>query len=253
MHLASMTLCHIMLNCSIHNKYVDNHRSSDNNQHNNIKIITLFCIPVVIKSERRRIVIRNKNLYEIAKLRSIDILSRMLLIGLPFFESSRIYRVSARKIKNELNAESIDISRKISYLKKMGYIEYFLEGKEAFWEITKKGKDKFERYQILNPVISKPSKWDGKWRVVIFDVPNKNKTRRDGFRRKIVELGFEKVQESVYVYPFECALAVSNLAELYMISNNVLIMISEVIQGEANIIEKFIDKNILSKRDIKRE
>ena len=52
--------------------------------------------------------------------------------------------------------------------------------------------------------IKKPEKWDRKWRMVIFDVPNKYKTARDALRKKLKEMGFYQLQKSVWVYPYPC-------------------------------------------------
>ena len=188
---------------------------------------------------------------EIVKLRSINILGSMLSLALPFFEASSVYRIPASKFRDELGIDRQMIYDRISYLKRKGYIESFVEGKEKYYEITPKGLAKTNYYLATNPVVQRPDIWDKKWRVVIFDIPNKRKTNRDLFRLKLLEIGFIKVQESVYVYPFECTEIISNLSKVYSLDKNVSVMISEIIQGEATIIEKFIDKEIIQGKDLK--
>ncbi len=49
-----------------------------------------------------------------------------------------------------------------------------------------------------------PKKWDGIWRVVVFDVPEVKKNIRDELRRGIRLYGFHQLQQSVWVYPYPC-------------------------------------------------
>ena len=54
-------------------------------------------------------------------------------------------------------------------------------------------------------------KWDGKWHIVIFDIPNEKRKMRDVVRHKLLRIGFLELQESVYVYPFDCLLEINFL------------------------------------------
>lgn len=51
------------------------------------------------------------------------------------------------------------------------------------------------------PLMRLRDKWDGKFRVVIFDIEEVNKRRRDFLRGKLKELGFGMWQRSVWVSP----------------------------------------------------
>lgn len=46
-------------------------------------------------------------------------------------------------------------------------------------------------------------RWDGVWRLVVFDIPEKRKTSRDMLRMKLKSLGFGMWQKSVYVTPHD--------------------------------------------------
>ncbi len=47
-------------------------------------------------------------------------------------------------------------------------------------------------------------KWDGKWRVVVFDVWENTRSKRDALRYEIKNFGFIQLQRSVWIYPHEC-------------------------------------------------
>lgn len=129
----------------------------------------------------------------------------------------------------------------------------FIEDKERFVELTPKGKQHLKNISLDKLTINRPSGWDGKWRVVIFDVPEEKKLKRDILRRKLKQLGFYQIQKSVYVYPFECTNEISILSKRLILRTSILIMISEIIQGEKGIIKSFLDKRILDESDLKQK
>src|SRR3989344_2297817 len=50
--------------------------------------------------------------------------------------------------------------------------------------------------------LAKKWRWDGKWRILIFDVPEKIRGKRDFLRRELIDFGFYPLQKSVWVYPY---------------------------------------------------
>ena len=48
-------------------------------------------------------------------------------------------------------------------------------------------------------------KWDGRWRLVFYDIDEKSKRTRDRLQKKLKELGFGMIQKSVYLTPFDVA------------------------------------------------
>lgn len=172
-------------------------------------------------------------------------------LATPFFEASRQYRVQARHFREEREYDRGIFREKIKYLKRHGLISSFVEGKEKYIELTPKGIQKAMLCNLENLTIAKPEKWDHKWRVVIYDIPEKNRTGRNYFQLKLKELGFEEIQKSVYVHPFECSAEIKRLSQAFLTENHVSIMISEIIQGEEYILEKFIKKDVLCEADLK--
>ena len=56
-----------------------------------------------------------------------------------------------------------------------------------------------ESFDFDNFEFEKPKRWDGKWRILIFDIREKVRRRRDEFV-DLLRLGF-KLQNSVWVFP----------------------------------------------------
>jgi len=83
--------------------------------------------------------------------------------------------------------------------------------------LTKKGKEYALEYKIDNIEIKKLEVWDGNWRMVIFDIPEKRRKARDALRRKLQELGFKELQKSVFVYPYPCEEEIEFIVEFFKI------------------------------------
>ena len=69
------------------------------------------------------------------------------------------------------------------------------------YRLSPKGQTRFQRSFPLSRLSQKP--WDSLWRVVIFDVEETSKRKRDRLREKLVSLGFGRFQESVYLSPLD--------------------------------------------------
>ena len=117
----------------------------------------------------------------------------------------------------------------------------FKENKEGFAEIvlTKEGEKKALRFKIDEMEIKKPAKWDGEWRVVIFDIPDRFKKAREALRKKLKDLGFIKLQESVFVFPYECEDEINFIVEVFLIRPFVRFMKVKSFTNEEQIRVKF--------------
>lgn len=81
--------------------------------------------------------------------------------------------------------------------------------------LTREGKNVALRYQLEEMGIRRPERWDRKWRIVLFDIPEKKKLLRDTLRTQLKQLGLLELQKSVFVHPFECRNEVDFIVEFY--------------------------------------
>lgn len=82
-------------------------------------------------------------------------------------------------------------------------------------ELSKNGKRKVLIYNLEKLKINPMRKWDGKWRLVMFDIPNKFKERSNVLREKLKELGLYQFQKSVWIYPYPLENEVDFIAQLF--------------------------------------
>lgn len=160
-----------------------------------------------------------------------------------------------RSVNKYLENRSIDRSQffdKLRYWQRKGYIKSFVENKERYIELTRKGLKVLKETDIERIKIKKPENWDGKWRIVIFDIPESQRDCRDILRTKLKQMGFLQVQRSVYIFPFECTQEIHELVNRLSIKKSVIICISEIIEGEKRMIERFYKLGLLNKNHLKK-
>ena len=94
-------------------------------------------------------------------------------------------------------------------------------------ELTERGKRKVEEMEFENLQIPKPEKWDGLWRIVLFDIPRKKNKARDALRQKLQLLGFYQLQESAWAFPYPCTKEIEFIVEFFSVYQYV-----HIVQGE---------------------
>lgn len=105
--------------------------------------------------------------------------------------------------------------------------------------LTEKGKLRAMQFKVNDMEIKRSKRWDGKWRIVVFDIPEKIRAARDALRIKLCKLGFYELQKSVFIYPFECRDEIDFVAEVFQIRQHVRFGVLEHITNEAELIKHF--------------
>ena len=127
-----------------------------------------------------------------------------------------------RKDKNKRQFDDI-----IYYLKRNGYIKIKnLEGKKAII-ITKKGINKVLKASFKAE--DKIKRKDGKWIMIIFDIPEKTRKSRVLLRGILQNLGYKLFQQSVWITPYDVSEKTEKLLQLYSLDKYVKIFLIEEI------------------------
>ncbi len=133
-----------------------------------------------------------------------------------------------------LSKSDFKSGRKSFYdLKRRGMIKAKTNKGAVQLVLTEKGKRQFERYKLKSLTIEKPKHWDGFWRIVMFDVPESNRDNRDAVRLMLKQLGFVRVQKSVFIHPFPCTDIIWQLRSQYKLGEGDLYVFeAKVLEGE---------------------
>ena len=109
---------------------------------------------------------------------------------------------------------------------------YYKDGKEMI-EITEKGKKRLLKYEFDEMKIKKPKKWDGLWRVVIFDIPEPKKYARNALSRKLKEVGFYPLQKSTFIFPYKCFEEVQFIRKYFDVEKYVSFLVAKEMEGSS--------------------
>ena len=102
--------------------------------------------------------------------------------------------------KDEMPWDHRSVFLKMHDLQRRGYVKKRHSKNRSFFHLTPKGKLNILKYLRLEKL--KVKKWDGHWRIVIFDLPETLKKWREFLRVRLKnDLGFWSLQESVYITP----------------------------------------------------
>lgn len=162
------------------------------------------------------------------------IVASLAMPGLP-----KIYFLLKGTKKKRLYFDKRNISSQIYRLKQRELIHIGEEEGKTVIRLSDHGREEILRYNFEEMEIERPEKWDGKWRMVIFDIPETHKAAREMFREKIKTLGFYRLQDSVFIYPFPCEKEIEFMREYLGIGQYVLFLQFRELEQRALSLSKF--------------
>lgn len=131
------------------------------------------------------------------------------------------------------------IHKEIYRLRKLKLVSIEKVGEEQKLVLTEEGKKIILRFNYENMKIKDKMIWDMKWRMVLFDIPDKKKIIRDSFRLKMSELGFVRFNNSVWVYPYPCKEEIDFIANYWGIGKYVQFAVVSKITNEEELRKHF--------------
>ena len=84
----------------------------------------------------------------------------------------------------------------------------------------------------LENIRNKKEKWDGRWRMVAFDIPEKKRKGRNALRQKLRKIGFCELQKSVLIAPYECKEEIISLVKFFKLEKYVRFGVLDYVDNE---------------------
>lgn len=177
------------------------------------------------------------------KIKTRDVLKVVAVTGIiiatPLIPSLPFVLMQAHKAWKNVRRQ--DLGRIIKRLEKQKLIDIKENGNQTAIEITEKGRRRLLQYDFENMKI-KNKKRDGKWRLIIFDIPERKKRNRDALRKKLIQLDCVRLQDSVFVSAFPCKEEIDFLVHYLEIVDYVtVIAVVKIERGEDLIFKKYKD------------
>lgn len=126
------------------------------------------------------------------------------------------------------------LRKEYSVLKKDDYIEFKNRYRKPVPVLTQKGKLAIKTRLPFKSY----GAWDQRWRMVIFDIPERERQYRWALRHKLNELGFGQIQKSSYISPYPLLGSINRFATDLGVRQNLRLFEIERIDDEKNLIEK---------------
>lgn len=130
------------------------------------------------------------------------------------------------------------VEKKINSLQRLGFVVKKETPEGWVVTITEKGKKRVLEYK-LGDLEPKAGSWDGKWRLVFFDIVELSRGKRDRLRKYLKKLGLKPMQESVYVGPFDIKDEVAYVREVLDIPDGVKLGVMEELENDEDLREIF--------------
>lgn len=163
----------------------------------------------------------------IARAKYDDLLYTLLQIGVaslalsaPALAAVAIYINAVQKKGGKYPKHKLRNS--FYHFRKTGLISVESHHGNTFVVLTEEGKQRARLCgigKILSEnVASENKKWDGKWRVVFFDLKNEKNKERNAIRLMLKRCGFIFLQKSVWTYPYDCSSEIEFLRSFFELS-----------------------------------
>ncbi|HVV38848.1 MAG TPA: CRISPR-associated endonuclease Cas2 [Candidatus Paceibacterota bacterium] len=132
------------------------------------------------------------------------------------------------------------ISQAITRLHSKGLVVRVKTEKGFSLKLTEKGNRLAESLEARESTHAHtPKRWDGKWRIVIFDVWERRRGVRDQLRHMLQKAGFVKIQNSVWVYPYDCEELFTFLRIDLHLGKGILYIVAEEIEHDEKLRQHF--------------
>jgi DNA-binding transcriptional regulator PaaX len=130
------------------------------------------------------------------------------------------------------------VDKVVGRLLRAGIVEKLETSEGLKIKLTEKGRRKvlFVRLNDLKP---KTGAWDGKWRMVFFDVEEHKRLKRDKLRQYLTKLGLKQMQRSVWIGPYEVGDEIKYIREVLGVPHEIKLGLLEKIENDNELKEWF--------------
>lgn len=123
------------------------------------------------------------------------------------------------------------LRRNLKRLHQQKIVEVIEEDGREIIKLTNKGRTKYLKFRLEQLSLNGGS-WDGKWRVVMYDISKFKRNQQENFRRVLKYINFLQLQKSIYLTPYPCEEQIAYLREYFNVGSEVLFMRVDKIENE---------------------
>lgn len=140
----------------------------------------------------------------------------------------KLCKSTARKV-----AIKYIISRSLKNLEKSGDITLHKTDQSSFARLTSSGRHKLRSLRLSENTHLMPMGWDGKWRIVILDIPESEKEKRNALRYILKKAGFALLKNSVYISPHQFEHMLESMKEDLELTTEISIIVTDYLDASS--------------------
>jgi len=139
---------------------------------------------------------------------------------------NEIWIGSLIRLLKEFGHNEQSVRAAISRMHKQGWVMSRKEGNKSYYFLTDRGVSRMD--EAANRIFKlKSDRWDGKWRMFIYSIPEEKRNIRDELRKELVWSGFGTISNSCWISPNDLTKQVYALMDKYEIREYVHYFITE--------------------------
>lgn len=147
--------------------------------------------------------------------------------------------VKIKELKNDLvegqkndPTQSYALNRSIKNMGDLGLIETIKSDREDYARLTPKGRQKLASIKLdsKNTLIS--NNWDGKWRIILLDLPESRKAERESIRYLLKKANFICLKNSAWISPYPFEHLFMNIKKDLGLTTEIMIIVTDFVDPE---------------------
>lgn len=141
-----------------------------------------------------------------------------ILLGVGLLTTAIVAPNAVQLFKYFLPKNSQDrwkLKRSFTQLEKNGLVRRRVTNGDDYYTLTLLGNERAKKYHLHSMKIETQKKWDGLWRLVMFDIPEDKKMARRGINLVLKKLGCAQYQKSVFITPYPCKKEIDFVGECF--------------------------------------
>ncbi len=156
--------------------------------------------------------------------------------------------VKIKELKNDLvedqqknQTQNYALNRSIKNMGDLGLIETIKSDREDYARLTAKGRQKLASIKLDSKSTLISNNWDGKWRIILLDLPESRKAERESIRYLLKKANFVCLKNSAWISPYPFEHMFENIKKDLGLTNEIMIIVTDKLD-EAS--EKYILENL---------
>ncbi|WP_409296629.1 phenylacetic acid degradation operon negative regulatory protein PaaX [Peribacillus sp. SCS-26] len=129
---------------------------------------------------------------------------------------SKIWIGSLIRLLNEFGHNDQSVRAAISRMNKQEWVQAEKIGNKSYYSLTERGQKRID--EAAKRIFKlKPEEWDGKWRILMYSIPEEIRSVRDELRKELIWSGFGTMSNSTWLSANNLEKQVGDLIEKYEI------------------------------------